>query len=173
MESASLPWTRFPSVRGRIWTNSSTTRSVIVPLLTVAASIEDNAARRDVAVQPVNTTTEKNLLYRAWVETNRSYVAKASGGRLGYVHMFDMSEAALAQLSVDLDVENQGLDGVIVDVRNNTGGFVNVYAIDVFARRNYLTISPRGRVPAAARSWLGQRALGSANDPGHEPAFPV
>ena len=129
-------------------------------VLTVAASVEDNAARRDVAVQPVNTTTERNLLYRAWVEANRTYVAKASGGRLGYVHMFDMSEAALAQLSVDLDVENQGLDGVVIDVRNNTGGFVNVYAIDVFARHNYLTITPRGRVPAAARSFLGQRALG-------------
>ena len=39
--------------------------------------------------------TEKNLLYREWVEWNRAYVAKASSGRLGYVHMNDMSEGAL------------------------------------------------------------------------------
>ncbi len=117
-------------------------------------------ARRDVAVRPISTANEKNLLYRGWVEANRSYVARASGGRLGYVHIFDMSEDALHQLNVDLDVENQGRDGVVVDVRNNNGGFVNVYAIDVFARRNYLTMTPRGRVPAGARSYLGQRALG-------------
>jgi len=30
--------------------------------------------------------------YRKWVEDNRAYVAKASSGRLGYVHIRDMSE---------------------------------------------------------------------------------
>ena len=33
---------------------------------------------REVPVQPVNLSTEKNLLYRAWVEHNREYVAKTS-----------------------------------------------------------------------------------------------
>jgi tricorn protease len=48
-----------------------------------------------------------------------------------------------------------------VDVRNNNGGFVNVYAIDVLARRGYLTMTQRGLPPAPARSALGQRALES------------
>ena len=60
-------------------------------------------------------------------------MAKASSGRLGYVHMFDMSDAALAQLSIDLDAENHSRDGVVIDVRNNNGGFVNMYALDVFS----------------------------------------
>src|SRR5205085_1012140 len=83
------------------------------------------------------------LRYREWVEQKRDYVAKASGGRLGYVHMFDMSANALSQLHVDLDAENQTRQGVVVDVRNNNGGFVNVYAIDVFARRGYFNMHPR------------------------------
>ena len=37
-----------------------------------------------------NAATERGLLYRQWVEERRAYVAKASGGRLGYVHMLDM-----------------------------------------------------------------------------------
>jgi C-terminal processing protease CtpA/Prc len=46
-------------------------------------------------------------------------------------------------------------------VRNNNGGFVNVYAIDVFARVNYLNMTPRGMTSSApARTVLGQRALG-------------
>jgi len=117
--------------------------------------------RRTVAVRPTNQATEKNLTYRQWVEKNRAYVLKASNGRLGYVHMFDMSDTALSQLHVDLDAENHARDGVVVDVRNNNGGFVNMYALDVFTKRNYLTMTGRGEGPAPGRSVLGQRALGA------------
>jgi C-terminal processing protease CtpA/Prc len=126
--------------------------------LTVASS-PDGADRREVAVRPVNGATEKGLLYRKWVEDNRAYVERVSGGRLGYVHMFDMGAASLAQLYVDLDAANHAREGVVVDVRNNNGGFVNVYAIDVLARRGYLTMTQRGMSSAPARTVLGQRSL--------------
>ena len=126
--------------------------------LTIASSA-DGAGRREVVVRPVNGVTERGLLYRQWVERNREYVARTSNGRLGYVHMFDMSSASLAQLHIDLDTENYGKDGVVIDIRNNSGGFVNVYAIDVFARRGYLTMTLRGLNGTPARTVLGQRAL--------------
>jgi len=126
--------------------------------VSVSAS-SDGANKREVAVRPVNTATEKGLLYRKWVEEKREYVAKISGGRLGYVHMFDMGSGSLSQLFVDLDTENHSREGVVVDVRNNNGGFVNAYAIDVFARRGYMTMTRRGFPSAPARTVLGQRAL--------------
>jgi len=120
----------------------------------------DGGAPRDVAVKPVNLATERGLRYRAWVEERRAYVARASNGRLGYVHMVDMGGGALQQLFVDLDSENRGREGVVIDVRHNNGGFVNAYAIDVFARRGYLTMVNRGSTVAApARTILGQRSL--------------
>ncbi len=114
---------------------------------------------REVVVRPVNMQTEKGLLYREWVESRRAEVSRLSGGRLGYVHLFDMSAPSLAQLSLDLDAENVSREGVVVDVRNNNGGFVNVYAIDVLARREYLHMTPRGMPTGPARTILGQRAL--------------
>jgi len=117
-------------------------------------------AAREVVVRPVNLQTEKGLLYREWVEGRRAEVARLSSGRLGYVHLFDMSASSLAQLSLDLDAENMSREGVVVDVRNNNGGFVNVYAIDVLARREYLHMTPRGMPTGPARTILGQRALG-------------
>lgn len=126
----------------------------------VVAADEAGTSRRTLAVRPSNQATEKNLLYRHWVEQNRAYVAKVSGGRLGYVHMFDMSDGALNQLNLDLDAENHARDGVVIDVRNNNGGFVNMYALDVFTRKNYLTMTSRGGPPAPGRTVLGQRALG-------------
>jgi tricorn protease len=129
----------------------------------VALSVTSAAgggAAREVVLRPVNLGTEKGLVYRQWVEERRAYVAKASGGRLGYVHMLDMGQPSLDQLYLDLDAENQARDGVVVDVRNNNGGFVNVYAIDVLARRNYLGFTDRGTgIVTPARSGLGQRML--------------
>lgn len=126
--------------------------------LTVSDS-PDGGNKKDVAVKPVSTGAEKNLLYRQWVEDNRAYVDKISNGRLGYVHMPDMSSNSLQQLYNDLDADNYKRDGVVIDVRNNNGGFVNVYAIDVFARRGYLHMTPRGQPTANARTNLGQRSL--------------
>jgi tricorn protease len=124
------------------------------------AGAADGTGAREVVVQPISTGAEKNLLYRAWVDSRRAYVEKASNGRLGYVHMPDMSAGSLAQLYVDLDTENFSRDGVVIDIRNNNGGFVNVYAIDVLARRGYLNMSVRGGFASApARSVLGQRSL--------------
>jgi len=130
--------------------------------LTVAASVEgkvEEKNRREVAVLPADQRTEKGLVYRSWVEANRDYVARVSGGRLGYVHMFDMGSGSLAQLLVDLDAENHARDGVVIDVRNNNGGFVNPYALDILSRRGYMSMTFRGLPTAPARNVLGQRAL--------------
>jgi len=118
-----------------------------------------NGTSSIVTVKPVNLATEKGLLYKQWVRQEREYINKISNGRLGYVHMNDMSEESLNQLYLDLDAENQNKEGVVVDVRANNGGFVNPYALDVLTRKSYLTMINRGFPGAPARAQLGQRSL--------------
>ncbi len=120
----------------------------------------DGAAPRNVEVLATSSGAEGQLRYRNWVESRRAYVAEISDGRVGYVHIPSMSEGSLTQFIRDLDQENHARDGVVIDVRDNNGGFVNVYAIDVLARRNYFTMESRGSdVRAPSRVRLGQRAL--------------
>ncbi|MFL6373749.1 MAG: S41 family peptidase, partial [Pyrinomonadaceae bacterium] len=68
-------------------------------------------------------------------------------------------EASLRQLYIDLDAENQSKQGVVIDIRNNNGGFINPYVIDVLSRKGYLTMQARGEWAVPGRSNLGQRAL--------------
>ena len=120
----------------------------------------DMAKKHDIAVRPVTLQVESGLLYRGWVESRRAYVDRISHGQLGYVHLAAMGDADLAQLYVDLDVLNQAKKGVVIDVRNNNGGYVNGRVIDVFARKNYLEMTPRDEATVPSRQALGQRALG-------------
>jgi len=123
-------------------------------------SIESAGKKHEAVVRPVTLQVESGLLYREWAESRRAYVDKVSGGKLGYVHIAAMGDADLAQLYLDLDAQNQSKKGVVIDVRNNNGGYVNGRVIDVFARRNYLMMTPRDESTEPGRQALGQRALG-------------
>ena len=117
------------------------------------------ASAREVAVRPRSTAFEKQMLYRAWIEERRALVSRLSGGRLGYVHMFDMGGNALTQLNLDLDAEMHEKDAVVFDVRNNNGGFMNGYALDVLQRAPYVNMVRRGVPSVPGRPVLGQRSL--------------
>ena len=119
----------------------------------------NGAAARTVVVLPVTDADVHELWYHAWVAERRAYVARVSGGRIGYVHLPDMSQAALEAFFTDLDVQNREKAGVVVDIRNNDGGFVDPYALDVLARREYVRFRSRFGNDAPARTSLGQRAL--------------
>lgn len=119
----------------------------------------DDGSARTVELKPLDARDGKQLIYDAWVAHNRALVAKLSGGKLGYVHMVDMETGSLNKLFMDLNSAEYGKQGVIVDVRNNNGGFVNAYALDALSRQPYLTMIPRGFPKKPARIALGQRAL--------------
>ncbi len=125
------------------------------------ATAADLSKKHEVILRPITVQVEAGLLYRAWVADRRAYVEKISGGKLGYVHIAAMGDSDLNQLYLDLDAQNQSRKGVVIDIRNNNGGYVNGRAIDVFSRRNYLLMTPRDATAAApTRQALGQRALG-------------
>lgn len=113
----------------------------------------------ELAIKPVNINAEKGMLYQQWVAQNRKAVARMSNGHLGYLHMADMSQASLDKLYLDIDAQTHNCDAVVIDIRNNNGGFVNAYALDVLSRKGYMTMTARGLPAAPARIQLGQRAL--------------
>ncbi len=114
---------------------------------------------RTVSVKPVDMSAMKSLIYHEWVQANRAYVAKLSDGHLGYVDLQSMEPSDLQHLNAELDSTTQSLEGVVIDIRDNTGGFVNPYAIDVLARRHYLTMATRGLPAVPMRIASGERAL--------------
>ncbi|MHC4990124.1 MAG: S41 family peptidase, partial [Planctomycetota bacterium] len=109
----------------------------------VHLTVADDAAgtnRRRVQVKPV--ASERTIRYVAWVEANRRYVAEASEGRIGYVHLPDMGGEGLSMFS-RLFYPQFDHPALVVDVRDNNGGFVSQMVLERLARQVLAFTSPR------------------------------
>jgi tricorn protease len=88
--------------------------------------------RRGVVVVPLRG--ERRLRYQDWVASRRRLVRELSEGRLGYLHIPDMMGEGWAHFHRDLRTE-MGRDGLIFDVRGNSGGHISQLVVEKLARR--------------------------------------
>jgi tricorn protease len=86
---------------------------------------------REVTVIPVGE--EANLYYYNWVEKNIETVDKATGGKVGYVHVPDMGAHGLNEF-VKYFYPQLRKKALIIDVRGNGGGFVSTLLVERLRR---------------------------------------
>jgi tricorn protease len=87
----------------------------------------DLAGARKVSYRPL--ANEDNLLYLDWVLGNRERVEKASGGRVGYLHVPDMGAPGIYEF-IKWYYPQIRKEGLVVDVRSNGGGNVSQWIIE-------------------------------------------
>lgn len=111
---------------------------------------EDGA--REVTVVP--TDNEQPLYYLDWVLGNLEKVEKATGGRVGYIHIPDMGVPGLNEFAKFYYAQLHK-EALIVDVRGNGGGNVSPQILErlrrepVFwtvARNGAVNVDPTGQV---------------------------
>ncbi len=87
--------------------------------------------QRRVVVVPLSG--ERRLRYQDWVAGRRREVRELSQGRLGYLHIPDMVGEGWAHFHRDLRTE-MARDGLIFDVRGNSGGHISQLVVEKVAR---------------------------------------
>ncbi|MDI9402538.1 MAG: S41 family peptidase, partial [Limnohabitans sp.] len=109
-------------------------------------------------IVPMGSMEERALRYRAEVLANARKVDELSGGRIGYLHIQSMDQASLDRFERDLYAAATGREGLLVDVRNNGGGFTadrllssidvrpHAYAIPREGDRSRTTSYPQDRL---------------------------
>ncbi len=101
-----------------------------VALLVNGTPVKDGA--RTVSYRPI--TDESKLLYLDWVATNRNMVDKLSNGRVGYLHVPDMSADGIREF-IKWYYPQVKKEALIVDVRANGGGNVSRMLIERLRRK--------------------------------------
>ena len=90
--------------------------------------------------------SESELRYREWVSRNREYVHEKTDGKVGYVHIPDMSRRGYAEFHRGFLAE-VSYPGLLVDVRYNGGGHVSQLLLEKLSRRRIGYDVPRWGTP--------------------------
>ncbi|MGB9005181.1 MAG: PDZ domain-containing protein, partial [Candidatus Aminicenantales bacterium] len=111
--------------------------------LRVNAKAEEKGSR-EVVVVPIDD--EQPLYYYTWVQENIEKVARATDGKVGYLHIPDMGVPGLVEF-VKYFYPQLRKKALIVDVRGNGGGNVSPMIIDRLRREIAMVDMSRDTVP--------------------------
>jgi len=101
--------------------------------LTITVNSRPSAAgARDYEVEPV--FNDRDLRYFRWVTDNVRKVLEATGGRVGYMHITAMGAGGIGEFDKFWRAFRYK-DGLILDLRRNSGGWTEYFLIDKLERR--------------------------------------
>jgi tricorn protease len=121
-------------------------------MLTVDREGKDVSTR----LHPRNYFSERTNRYDEWVDTNQRIVDEKTDKKIAYVHMKNMTGSQLNAFMNEMVSEAHQREGLILDLRYNTGGNVHDDVLNFLSQKPYLKWQYRA----------GQRA----NQPNFAPA---
>ncbi len=124
IDSSQDPWVALKGLAGK------------EAILTVSEKPFIDESARTVTVQMLDRWGENIIRQRAWVEANRAYVDRKSGGKVGYLYLADTYFYGSREFTRQFN--NQlGQSALIVDVRWNEGGLHPFHVIDILGTQSY------------------------------------
>jgi tricorn protease len=77
-------------------------------------------------------------LYDQWIDANQKRVDEKSNNRVAYACMKNMGQGELESFLIDMTKELSNKEGLILDLRYNTGGNVHDEVLNFLSQRSYL-----------------------------------
>lgn len=97
---------------------------------------------QELIVTPHEAMRENQLRYQDWRSRRAEAVAKASGGRIGYLHFRAMGGADIADFAREFYAQLDK-EALILDVRFNNGGNIDSWILERLLRRAWAWWQPR------------------------------
>jgi tricorn protease len=111
----------------------------------ISLRVQDvNQETREMVIRPISYGHALALLYQQWLDHNQRRVAEASDHTLGYVHIRGMNWSSFQKLERELYAVGAGKDGLIIDVRENGGGFTADHLLTMLCQPSHAITVPRG-----------------------------
>ncbi len=91
-----------------------------------------------VKLHPISFFAQRSLLYDEWMQERQEIVDAKGAKRIAYVHMKNMGGGELQRFLKEMVSEGQQRDGLIFDLRYNTGGNVHDEVLQFLSQKPYL-----------------------------------
>ncbi|MDE0961069.1 MAG: S41 family peptidase [Planctomycetota bacterium] len=101
---------------------------------------------RRIVIRPISNNVQRSLLYKNWQRQRREQVGRLSQNRLGYLHIQGMNQSSLDRFSVQLYEAGHGKEGLIIDVRENGGGWTTDLLLAALTRTPHAYTIPRAGI---------------------------
>ncbi len=98
----------------------------------------------DLLLEPNSRGAESMLVYRDTQRRRMALVEEWSGGRLGYAHIRGMNQPSLDEFERDIFAAADGREGLLIDVRDNGGGWTTDRLLASIMTRPHAYTVPRG-----------------------------
>tara|TARA_Y100001934_G_scaffold141856_1_gene170738 strand:+ start:8697 stop:11909 length:3213 start_codon:yes stop_codon:yes gene_type:complete len=105
-------------------------------------------------IEPTTYSQARYLLKDAWIKNNRIIVSKVSSDKIGYLHVDKMRWDNLEKFGAEIFSRGFDKDSMIIDVRNNTGGFTADRMLYTLIRPIHANTIPRGGMNSYPQGYL-------------------
>lgn len=107
-------------------------------------TFERKGEKKTLKIHPASTGQMKTWLYDEWMDGNEAYVDQKSSDKISYVHMKNMSGGELQHFMEEMVSMKGNREGLILDLRYNTGGNVHDQVLQFLSQKSYLQWKYRG-----------------------------
>ena len=129
-------------------------KSIRLVVLAAGRDLKDKKAQREVRIDPISYSKARKLVQDAWIDHNRKRVSELSEGRLGYLHVDRMQWDEFHQFEHEMYALGYDKEGMVIDVRNNYGGFTADRLLAILCRQPHAFTQPRGGERSYPRGYL-------------------
>jgi len=123
--------------------NGRLDRDIYVTVIDKTAD-KDAPKPRVVRLRPVSYTAARRLANNDHIRSTRAKVEELSEGKLGYVYVPRMQWNEFVKFEEEIYARGAGRDGLVIDVRDNGGGFTADHLLTVLTPAEHAFTIPRG-----------------------------
>ena len=97
-----------------------------------------------VSIRGTTYAAVRSLLYERWLDLNQARVTELSDNKLAYLHIRAMNMSSFQRFERELFEVASGKDGIVIDVRENGGGFTTDHLLTILSQPRHAVTKPRG-----------------------------
>ncbi len=116
--------------------------------------VRSGATTRKVFIESITYSEARRLIQRAMYNARRDYVHRRSGGAFGYINIAQMNDDEYNRFEHEIFAEGFDKDGMVIDVRDNTGGFTADKILNILGvQRHSWSVARHGKPAYLAGYW--------------------